>query len=98
MRFSGRSWRTTVLSGCSLLALCLAATSSLAAENPVVVKKKSVVVSASTYDNSQGAIASLTKGVTLLAKSKSAVVPAAAGNDYVNVWNNASVDASFGVT
>jgi hypothetical protein len=97
MRFSGRSCRTTVLSGCSLLALCLAATSSLPAENGVVVKKKSVVVSASTYDNSQGAIASLAIGTTL-AKSKSATTPAVAGNDYVHVWNNASVDGSFGVT
>jgi hypothetical protein len=56
-----------------------------------------LVISSSTYDSSQGAVASLTVG-TPLSNTATATIPAIAGNDYVNVWNNAAVDGSFGVT
>ncbi len=57
----------------------------------------SLVVSSSTYDRSQGAVASLTIGTTL-PDTAEATTQAIADNSYVTVWNNATVDASFGVT
>jgi hypothetical protein len=57
----------------------------------------SLVISSSTYDRSRGAVASLTVG-TPLPNSATATTPAIAHNDYVNVWNNVTVDAAFGVT
>jgi hypothetical protein len=58
---------------------------------------KSLVISSSTYDRTQGAVASLTIGAKL-AGSGTATAVATATNNYVTVWNNASADASFGVT
>jgi hypothetical protein len=58
---------------------------------------RSLVISSSTYDPTQGPVASLAVGTTLPDKATS-TTRAIAGNDYVNVWNNASVDGSFGVT
>ena len=57
----------------------------------------SLVISSSTYDRTQGAIASLAIGTTL-AGSATATASAVASNSYVTVWSNESVDASFGVT
>jgi hypothetical protein len=57
----------------------------------------SVVISASTYDRTQGAVASFAVG-TLLPDTATKTTVAVTGNNYVTVWNNASVDASFGVT
>jgi len=57
----------------------------------------SLVVSSSTYDHTQGAIAALTIGTTL-ANSATATTKATAGNAYPVVWNNEKADASFGVT
>jgi hypothetical protein len=57
----------------------------------------SLVVSSTTYDRTHGAIASLAAG-TPLAGSATATAAAIAGNSYVTVWTNESVDASFGVT
>jgi hypothetical protein len=57
----------------------------------------SLVISSSTYDRTQGAVASLGIG-TKLAGSTTATSSAVAGNSYVTVWSNESVDASFGVT
>jgi hypothetical protein len=57
-----------------------------------------VIVSSSTYDRHQGAVASLTAGVTQLPNTDSATIAAVASNYYPVVWNNASVDGSFGVT
>jgi hypothetical protein len=57
----------------------------------------SLVISSSTYDRTQGAIASLTVG-TKLASSATATTAATTGNNYVTVWNNETADASFGVT
>lgn len=57
----------------------------------------SLVVSTSTYDRTQGAVASLTIG-TQLPDTATETIAAVAGNAYPMVWNNASVDGSFGVT
>jgi hypothetical protein len=62
-----------------------------------VLNPNSLVISSSTYNNTLGAVASLVVG-TALANTATATIPAIAGNDYVNVWNNASIDGSFGVT
>ena len=56
----------------------------------------SLIISSTTYHNTQGAIASLAVGSPI--GTTAAAPKATAGNDYVNVWNNSSPDASFGVT
>jgi hypothetical protein len=61
------------------------------------LRPHSLVISSSTYDRSLGAIASLTIG-TALPSTATATTAAIADNTYVNVWNNDSVDGSFGVT
>jgi hypothetical protein len=91
--------RTTLLSGTALLS---AALFGLADHTPAMadqqfLKHRSLVISSSTYDPTQGPVASLTAGATL-PNSATATTKAVAGNNYVSVWNNASVDASFGVT
>jgi hypothetical protein len=57
----------------------------------------SLVISSSTYDRTQGAVASLAVG-TKLANSATATTSAVAGNSYPLVWNNVTPDANFGVT
>jgi len=57
----------------------------------------SLVISSSTYDRTQGAIASLAIG-TPLAGTATATTSAIASNNYLTVWNNETADASFGVT
>jgi len=57
----------------------------------------SLVISSTTYDRTRGAVAALTVGTTL-PSTDTATTAAVAGNNYVQVWNNATVDASFGVT
>jgi hypothetical protein len=66
-------------------------------EPSTLLAHNSLVISSSTYDRTAGAVASLAIG-TPLASSATATASAVAGNDYVTVWNNESVDASFGVT
>jgi hypothetical protein len=91
--------RGLLLLGCSLLALCETGT-AVEANQPFLLPN-TLVVSTSTYDNSQGAVATLTPGQTQLAGSDGApptCTIASAANDYVNVWNNAATDGSFGVT
>jgi len=85
--------RGPLLAACSVLAL--SASGAIAAQQALL--PNSLVISSSTYDSMQGAIASLIVGTTL-PNTDTATTMAVAGNDYVNVWNNASVDASFGVT
>ena len=65
--------------------------------NRCLILPGSVVVSSSTYDRHQGAVASLTVGTTL-PNTATATTTAISGNNYVTVWNNGSVDGSFGVT
>ena len=98
---SWASKHALLLAGCSLFALCQSSAIVEAAQ-PFLIPG-SLVVSTSTYDNTQGAVASLTPGVTTLAGTSTFGSPptcstASAGGDYVNVWNNDSVDGSFGVT
>jgi hypothetical protein len=57
----------------------------------------SLLISSSTYDGTQGALASLNIG-SMLPNSATATTTAVASNNYVTVWNNASVDGSFGAT
>ena len=91
---------TWLLAGCSLFAICYSA--SLAEAAPPFLKPNSLVISSSTYDNSQGAVENLQTGDSLPSASiESTCQPfstAVAGNDYVNVWSNAGADPSFGVT
>jgi hypothetical protein len=100
MRTHSITTQAALLAGCSVLALGLAAEmkSAQAASHQPQLFHNTVVVSSSVYDNTQGAVASLTAGTTQLANTNTATITAVAGNDYVNVWNNASVDGSFGVT
>jgi hypothetical protein len=91
---------TWLLAGCSLVAICFSA--GIAQAAPPFLKPNSLVISTSTYDNTQGAVANLQAGNSLpsssIASTCQAFSTAVAGNDYVNVWNNDTVDASFGVT
>jgi len=91
---------TWLLAGCCLLALCSSA--NLAEAKAPFLRPNSLVISSSIYDNTQGAVTSLQIGSPLpSAQDGSTCQPfstAVAGNDYVNVWNNDGVDASFGVT
>jgi hypothetical protein len=57
----------------------------------------SLIISSSTYDSTHGAVASLVTG-TQLPDTATKTIAAVSGNNYVTVWNNASVDGSFGVT
>ncbi|HEY6515631.1 MAG TPA: hypothetical protein VIY50_05775 [Steroidobacteraceae bacterium] len=57
----------------------------------------SLIISSTTYDRTRGAVAALTIGTTL-PDSDTATTAAVASNNYVEVWNNESADASFGVT
>lgn len=99
-RFSPTKY-AVLLGSCSVIALCQAATLSQAAVRVatphLVIQHNSLVVSSSTYDNTQGAIASLTVGTTL-PDTATTTTHATAGNDYVNTWNNDGVDGSYGVT
>jgi hypothetical protein len=57
----------------------------------------SLIISSSTYDPTKGAVASLMVGTTL-PDTATQTTAAIADNNYIAVWNNASVDGSFGVT
>ncbi len=90
-----RAAKQTLLSGCGMFALCTS--SAIARAERPFLHPDTLVISSSTYDRSHGAVASLTVGMPL-PNTATATIPAIAGNDYVNVWNNAAVDGSFGVT
>jgi hypothetical protein len=64
---------------------------------PFALEHDSLIISSSTYERSKGAVSALTIGTTL-PNTATATTLAVAGNNYVSVWNNATVDASFGVT
>src|ERR1700730_13754448 len=86
---------SALLYGCVASALCTAV--AVAEGDQPFLRPGSLVISSSTYDRSQGAIAALTVGTTLPSKA-TATTTAIANNTYVNVGNNDSVDGSFGVT
>ena len=97
--------RSAFLSGTALVGVALF---GLAAPTPAsadqqFLKHGSLVISSSTYDNTQGALASLvaatpTQAGTTLPNTATATTQAISGNNYVTVWNNEKPDASFGVT
>lgn len=92
---TNRAKRQRLLSGTSLLGVALfsLADVGLANADQQFLKHGSLVISSSIYDNTQGPVSFLTVGTPLPGPST-----AVAGNDYVQVWNNAAADASFGVT
>ncbi len=91
---------TTLAAGIGML--CIAAIGPIARADDgrgddSLLRPDTLIISSSSYDRSRGAVASLTIGTTL-PNSATATTPAIAHNDYLNVWNNETVDASFGVT
>ena len=84
-----------LLAGGSLSLLTMAAAAARA-EQPLLLPG-SLIISSSSYERTAGAIASLAVGSTL-PNDASSTTSAIAGNNYVDVWDNAQVDSSFGVT
>jgi hypothetical protein len=80
----------------SVLLMTAVASPVAQAKQPFLLPN-SLVISSTTYDRTRGAVANLAVGSTL-PNSATATTAAVAGNNYVEVWNNASVDGSFGVT
>jgi hypothetical protein len=85
-----------VLAGCAVSVIGMSAEAAHAAK-PFLVPN-SLIISSSTYDRTQGAVASLTAGTTVLANTATATTLAVSDGNYVTVWSNEGVDASFGVT
>jgi hypothetical protein len=94
--FVMKRFSTPVLAGCSVLALSVSGGIAHAAK-PFLIPN-SLVISSSTYDRTQGAVASLTAGTTVLADTATTTSVAVSDGNYVTVWSNEGVDASFGVT
>jgi hypothetical protein len=78
-------------------AITLGAASAVADDGQFLLLPDTLVISSSAYDRSQGAVASLAVG-SILPNTATATTTAPAGNNYVDVWNNAAADGSFGVT
>jgi hypothetical protein len=95
MRKRSTTSRAISLLGCGTLAFC-AAIPIAHAQQPLLLPN-SLIISSSTYDRTQGAVASLVVGTTL-PNTATATTQAVSDGNYVTVWNNASVDGSFGVT
>jgi hypothetical protein len=87
--------RAALLSGTALFGAAILALvdPQAASADQQFLKRGSLLISSTTYDNTQGRVKFLAAGSALPGPST-----AVAGNDYVHVWNNASVDASFGIT
>ena len=85
--------RSSITSAVALLVGC-----GTAAADDSFLQPGSLLISSSNYEGSIGAVASLVVGVTPLANTNTATIPAVSDNNYVTVWNNDTVDASFGVT
>ncbi len=90
-----KRFSTPVLAGCSVLALSVSGGFAHAAK-PFLIPD-SLIISSSTYDRTQGAVASLAPGTTLPDTATSTTMAVSDGN-YVTVWDNEGVDPSFGVT
>ncbi len=86
-----------------------AAATHVALAHDAFLKPNTLVISSSTYVNSQGAVANLAPGTPLpgtgltlnsagVVTAPGSTVSAVNGNDYVTVWGNEVPDASFGVT
>lgn len=95
--------RSSVASAVSLLVGCGAAAFSYvgtAAADDSILKPGALIISSSTYEGWRGAVASLQAGVSQLPGSAvpGAFATAVSGNNYTTVWNNDTIDGSFGVT
>src|SRR5271156_4379970 len=91
---------SSITSAVSLLVGCGAAAFvhvGTAVADDSFLRPGSLVISSSNYEGCTGAVASLEVG-TPLANTNTATIPAVSDNNYVTVWNNVTVDASFGVT
>src|SRR5215472_15273072 len=100
----------TVANSVSLLVGCgAAAATHVALADDAFLKPNTLVISSSTYVNSQGAVANLAPGTQLPGTgltldshgnvtANGSTVSAVSGNGYVTVWGNEVPDASFGVT
>jgi hypothetical protein len=95
--------RVRLLTGCCVFALGLLAGTAQAKDDDhddrdhFKIEHDSLVISSSTYDPTRGAVAGLRPG-SVLPNTANATTMAISGNNYVTVWSNESVDASFGVT
>jgi len=89
----GKISRAALLAGSSLVAL--AAASAARAD---FIENGSLLISTTTYQDT-GAVANLVAGTSQLPGSTAGTTSTAVSNGNLNtVWNNASVDGSFGVT
>ncbi len=87
--------RTALVFGCSAAAFAVAAAEAYAGN---LINGDSLLISTTTYDDT-GAVAGLVAGSSLLPGSKAGQTSTAVSNGSLNtVWNNDSVDGSFGVT
>src|SRR5271166_3550488 len=91
-----RATTLAVLSGCGVVALTASTAVAWSGSQPFL-HPNTLVISSTTYDNTQGAVASLAVG-TPIPNTATATQPAVAGNGYVEVWNNTKADGSFGLT
>jgi hypothetical protein len=93
--------RSSIASAISLLvgsgAAVFVHVSTAAADDSFFLRPGSLIISSSNYEGGIGAVASLVVG-TPLANTNTATIAAVSDNNYVTVWNNDTVDASFGVT
>ena len=92
--------RSPIASAVLLLVSCGAAAFAhigTAVADDSLLRPGSLVISSSTYEGWTGAVATLQVG-TPLANTDTATIAAVSNNNYVTVWNNDTVDASFGVT
>jgi len=93
--------RSSIASAISLLvgsgAAAFVHVSTAAADDSFFLRPGSLIISSSNYEGGVGAVASLVVG-TPLANTNTATIAAVSDNNYVTVWNNDTVDASFGVT
>ena len=107
MTLSNLKLTTRTVAGLSLCGLAGASSMSIAGQvsagrgfdedRGFELEHGSLVISSSTYDRTKGALSTLAVGTTL-PNSATATASAVADNNYVTVWNNATVDASFGAT
>jgi hypothetical protein len=94
--FVMKRFYTPLLASCSVLALSVSG--GIAHAGKPFLIPNSLMISSSTYDRTQGAVASLTVGTTVLANTATTTTLAVSDGNYVTVWSNEGVDASFGVT
>jgi hypothetical protein len=89
-----------IASAVSLIVGCGATTfahADAAAADDFFLQPGALVISSSSYEGWTGAVSTLQVG-TPLPNTNTATVPAVSDNNYVTVWNNDTVDGSFGVT